>query len=130
MRRRLLALLGSLVLFSCEAGERGTHALPPEELPPEVRLDAEARARGRVLYLDHCVLCHGERGDGRGVRRAGLSRAPADFTNPVWRQHQTPAGVFRAIRQGVPGSDMPAWKQLDDDEVWALVAYVLSLGEA
>jgi mono/diheme cytochrome c family protein len=25
---------------------------------------------------------------------------------------------------------MPAWKQLDDDEVWALVAYVLSLGEA
>ena len=120
MRRRLLALLGSLVLCSCEA-ERGTQA------PPGAGPDAETLARGRALYLAHCALCHGEEGDGRGVRRPGLARAPVDFTNPVWRRRQSPDRVFRVIREGVPGSDMPAWKQLEDGEVRALVAYVLSL---
>jgi mono/diheme cytochrome c family protein len=123
MRQRQIAWMTSLVLSACEPGD----GIGPGVL--EVRLDSsQARARGASLYAEHCVLCHGPRGDGRGVRRDSLSRRPADFRNPVWREGRSADDVFRAIRDGVPGTDMPAWHQLDDEQVLDLVAHVLSLG--
>ena len=106
--------------------------LPPlyrDTTVPEQRLmSPAAREHGRRLFVEHCVLCHGERGDGRGVRREGLSRIPRDFTDAAWRQHTTPRHVYFAIREGVRGTPMPSWKALDDQDAWDLVAYVLSLG--
>jgi mono/diheme cytochrome c family protein len=89
----------------------------------------EARARGRGLFLEHCALCHGERADGRGARRAGFDRPPADFTRPLWRETATPERVYSAIRRGVVGTAMPGWPILEDGEIWDLVAYVLSVSE-
>jgi len=85
------------------------------------------RARGRVLFHEHCVLCHGENADGRGQRREGLSGRPADFTSAAWRSGATADGVSRAIREGTPGTSMPAWRSLDDREVADLTAHVLSV---
>ena len=108
--------------------------LPPayrELTVPEQRLASqEARERGRRLFQEHCVLCHGERGDGRGVRREGLSRPPRDFTDAAWRRQTSPRHVYFAIREGVRGTPMPSWKALDENDTWDLVAYVLSLSEA
>lgn len=87
----------------------------------------EARARGRVLFHEHCVLCHGENADGRGQRREGLSGRPADFTSAAWRSEATSDGVSHAIREGKPGTSMPAWRSLGDSEVADLTAYVLSV---
>ena len=78
---------------------------------PEERLrSAEARAHGRALFLQHCALCHGERADGRGVRQQALSTPPRDFTDPAWRARTSPRQVFHVIREGSPGTPMPAWK--------------------
>jgi high-affinity iron transporter len=88
----------------------------------------QARARGRELFVQHCALCHGERADGRGARREGLSAPPADFTRPAWRKGRTPRQVFEAIRDGVPSRSMPAWRGLGDEALWDLTAYLLSLG--
>lgn len=94
---------------------------------PELRLaSAEAQARGRALFQDHCALCHGERADGMGLRR-NLSVPAADFTDPTWRARLTPRRAYFVIREGIRGTPMPAWKALDEDEVWDLVAYVLSV---
>jgi hypothetical protein len=40
----------------------------------------------------------------------------------------TPEHVFRSIRDGVPGTAMPAWRALGDDSLANLTAYVLTLG--
>lgn len=97
---------------------------------PEERLRSpEARARGRALYLEHCALCHGDRADGRGVRRSSLNTAPRDFTDPDWRKRTSPRRVFYVIREGSAGTAMPAWKALDDDQSWDLAAYLLAVGE-
>jgi mono/diheme cytochrome c family protein len=98
------------------------------EVPVERLGSAEARARGSVLFLEHCALCHGERGDGRGARREGLTRAPRDFTNPAWRASTSPRRVFHAIREGSPLTPMPGWKALTEQDAWDMTAYVLSLG--
>jgi mono/diheme cytochrome c family protein len=78
--------------------------------------------------LRHCALCHGERADGRGVRR-NLSSDPRDFTSPAWRRRTSPRQVYAVIRDGVQGTAMPAWRTLDEAATWDLVAYVLAVAE-
>jgi mono/diheme cytochrome c family protein len=90
---------------------------------------ADARLRGRRLYLEYCALCHGEQGDGRGVRREGLTRPPRDFTNANWQAAMSPRRVFWVIREGVAGTPMAGWKALSEEDAWDMTAYVLSLGE-
>lgn len=127
--RRLTAVAGTLLLglWACD-----TSGLPAEyrgAAVPEDRLSsAEARGRGRTLFLKHCAICHGERADGRGPR-SNLSRQPANFTDPAWRARMTPKRAFYVIREGLRGTPMPAWKTLNEDQSWDLVAYVLSVTE-
>jgi cytochrome c oxidase cbb3-type subunit III len=97
-------------------------------VPDERLLSTDARAEGRRLFVTHCALCHGEAADGRGARREGLARPPRDLTDAVWRRSTSPRRVYFAIREGVHGTPMPAWKALDEDATWDLVAYVLSIG--
>ena len=87
----------------------------------------EVRAEGRKLFQRYCTLCHGENADGRGRRSEGLSGRPAAFTSAVWRGSATPDGVFPVIREGKPGTSMPAWRSLDDRDVASLTVYVLSV---
>ena len=125
----MLPLLATL-LWSCEVGpapRRGVEPVPP--MPPDLLSSDAARERGRALYRDKCVLCHGERADGRGVRRWSLIPPPRDYTDPAWRAQATPSSVYVTIRDGVRGTAMPAWTALSEDEVWDLVAYVLSVAE-
>ena len=98
-------------------------------VPEETLSSPEARRRGRALFLQHCALCHGDRGDGRGPRREGLSSPPRDFTDPAWRRSTTPRLVYFAIREGRPQTPMPAWKTLEPSQAWDLTAYVLAAGE-
>lgn len=124
--RTTIAVLAAL-LAACSSGDRAA-SLPPG-LDPARLSSAEARARGRDLYLQHCSLCHGENGDGRGLRQLAFARPPRDFTDAAWRRSVTPEQVFARIRDGVPGTAMPSWRSLGDKAVGDLTAYVLSLGQ-
>jgi mono/diheme cytochrome c family protein len=129
MRRLLECLTISLTLTACSRPDSGLPDAYRRIAVPSARLASpEARARGRALFVSNCTLCHGQRGDGRGPRTAGFSKPPANFTDPAWRRDATPRRVFFAIREGVRGTPMPSWRWLRDDEIWDLVAYVLSIG--
>ncbi len=129
-RRALGALLVSLLPSACSPDRE----LPPRyqdmAIPAERLASKEARERGRRLYDRSCALCHGEKGDGRGSRREGLARPPRDFTVAAFRRTTSPRRVFFAIREGLHGTPMPAWKALDESEIWDLVAFVRSLSES
>lgn len=99
------------------------------EIPQATLVSADARDRGRVLFLEHCALCHGERGDGNGRRREGLTPRPRDLASSAWRQSTSPRRVFFAIREGRPGTSMPAWPTLSDEDAWDVAAFVLALAE-
>jgi mono/diheme cytochrome c family protein len=88
---------------------------------------AAAQRDGRKLFQESCAICHGERGDGQGVRASAFATPPRDFTNAAWQRSTSPSRVFRAIRDGLPGTAMPAWRALGDDSLVDLTAYVLSL---
>lgn len=120
-RRVSLAML--LVFSACDGAlPRSGGDVPPV---PAVRLDsAEAVQRGGALFREHCALCHGDGGDGRGTRRSAMRTPPRDLTNPRWQAQTRPQELFRIIRDGVPGTQMPAWRGLDDGQIWDLVAHV------
>ena len=124
---RLAFIAPLLVLLACSDRD-----LPPEyrrlEVPWE-RLDAaDSRERGRALFLVNCALCHGERADGRGLRR-NLSSPAASFTSPLWAETISPRTAFFVIREGRRGTPMPAFKILTDEETWDLVAYVMGVAK-
>jgi mono/diheme cytochrome c family protein len=97
------------------------------EIPVEFLSSAATQTRGRALFLEHCALCHGVRGDGRGQRSEGLTRPPRDFTSPEWRRSTSTRHVFFAIREGLSGTPMPQWKSLSEQDAWDMTAYVLSI---
>ena len=129
MRCRLLGgLLMWLVLPGCADVDRDLPRPYRRVNVPVAALESrESRERGRGLFVEHCALCHGERGDGRGIRREGLTRPPRDFTDRGWRQSTSPRHVFYGIREGLLGTPMPNWKALSEQDAWDMTAYVLSL---
>jgi mono/diheme cytochrome c family protein len=102
----------------------------PADLPRDFDArvaSADAQRDGRPLFLRYCALCHGERGDGQGARLSAFATPPRDFTNAAWRDSTSAPRVFRAIRDGLPGTAMPPWRMLGDDALVNLTAYVLAL---
>lgn len=88
---------------------------------------------GGPLYQKLCSQCHGEKGDGLGVAALRLQPRPRDFTAGKFKIRHTPSGslptdddLAYVIREGMPYTSMPAWKQLSDEEIKTLVAAVKS----
>lgn len=131
MTRKATAVIAGLIAFSgCDAPDRDLPARYRTLVVPAARLrDPAARARGAALFAEHCALCHGPRADGRGRRRTGFARPPADLRDPAWQTRATPRRTFAVIREGVAASGMPSWGVLETDQVWDLVAHVLALGD-
>lgn len=124
------ALLTLLVLSACSnEGKPAAVDYEKIEVPTDRLASDEARARGRALFLKRCALCHGERADGNGVRRKGLSGAPANFQSQDWRASTSARDVFMIVSEGKRGTSMPAWPTLSDEQKWEVVAYVLSVAE-
>jgi mono/diheme cytochrome c family protein len=109
-----------LVLWACDAR--------PARQTGGIAIDPESAERGHALFLVHCAICHGERGDGQGPRRGSLSRPPANFRSPIF--DPDPERVRRAIRAGIDGSDMPGWQRLGDRAVEDLTSHVLELARS
>ncbi len=82
---------------------------------------------GRQLYALHCKTCHGENGEGNGVLAQGLDPAPTNFHAPDKANGLSPFQAYNTIRLGVDNTTMRAFDELNDDEVWDLAFYVMSL---
>jgi DMSO reductase family type II enzyme heme b subunit len=85
---------------------------------------------GKAVYERRCVLCHGEKGDGKGPAAELLVPKPRDFTMGLYKIRTTANKVptdqdlFRIITDGMPGTSMPAWAVLTERERWNVVAYI------
>lgn len=112
-------------------------------IPAGVPLDLERlrRAAGptgrdftgteRGLYRKHCAVCHGISGDGAGPIAAMLNPYPRDFRSGIFKYTSTVLGakptrrdLERTIRRGIPGTGMPSFAPLPDDDIQALIEYV------
>ncbi|MCM2322951.1 MAG: c-type cytochrome [Oligoflexia bacterium] len=87
--------------------------------------------RGRELFSQQCVTCHGPEGKGNGPAAASLTPRPRDFTATVgWKNGRKPSQILKTLNEGIPGSAMAAYTTLPPDDRWALAHFVVSLGPA
>ena len=84
--------------------------------------------QGETVYQTHCAVCHGA--DGRGNTPAGRLLTPGVrvFADPVAMARVTYDRMYRAIKDGRPGTAMAPWHTvLSDIEIGAVIDYIRTL---
>lgn len=86
------------------------------------------------IYVQQCVSCHGLSGQGRGVTAASQDPYPRDFRMGIFKFKSSPRSakplkedIEKTLRLGLSGSQMPIFDKLSDEEIKALVDYVIFL---
>ena len=95
-----------------------------------------AESDAAQLFNRHCAACHGPKGDGQGPAAYLLSPKPRDFTSGTYKFRSTPSGspptdgdLLRTLQRGIPGTSMPMWDRLPEQDQVALVEYVKSFSD-
>lgn len=97
-------------------------------------LDPHHLQRGAEIYRARCAGCHGVSGDGNGPAAAYLYPRPRDYRGGMFKFTSTPFGskplredLLRTIKVGALGTSMPNFNQLADEDLEAVLDYVLVL---
>jgi len=90
--------------------------------------------KGKSLFVHYCAHCHGLSGDGDGFNAEFLDKEPAELSDTKFQAKKTNHQIFRVIDKGGAAVHkshlMPQFgKTLSEAEIWALVAYIRTLGE-
>jgi S-disulfanyl-L-cysteine oxidoreductase SoxD len=82
-------------------------------------------ADGGKIFAEQCALCHGDGGKGGRAARVigGPPKATLDGGKTIANYWPYATTLFDFIRRAMP---FPAPRTLTDDQVYALVAYILS----
>ena len=79
---------------------------------------------GEVLYKQYCASCHGNNGNGSGDLAYLVYPKPRDFTSGKYKIKSSSPGlpptdddIIKTIKQGMPGTAMPAFNFLHNDEI-------------
>jgi mono/diheme cytochrome c family protein len=82
--------------------------------------------RGLAIYRQHCVGCHGAPGVAPAPFALGMTPAAANLAHTA---REWPAGeLFWVVKRGLKMTGMPAWEfRLDDEQIWATVAFLKRL---
>lgn len=95
------------------------------------KVSREESGRPHGLYREHCVHCHGITGDGLGPTAEWLNPYPRNYRHGIYKFKSTPGkqppahdDLMQVLYDGIPGTAMPSFKLLADDERKALAEYV------
>jgi len=79
-------------------------------------VEAKDLNKGKMIYMDYCMQCHGVKGDGKGVASKGMTVPPRDFTQGLYKFGNVLAGelptdedIERIIKHGLKGTAMLPW---------------------
>jgi len=77
-------------------------------------------------YQEFCARCHGETGAGDGPVALYLDPSPRDLTKASFMNSKPIDRLATSIREGVPGTSMPPWKNvLSEDQTEEVLDYAL-----
>ncbi|MDQ2983235.1 MAG: cbb3-type cytochrome c oxidase subunit II [Actinomycetota bacterium] len=87
--------------------------------------------RGKQVFLERCVGCHGMKGDGKGPGASFLSPPPADFTSKddaCCGGDTGPGDFYYRILRGWTGTAMENFgDRLSVDDIWRVVLFVKTI---
>jgi len=83
--------------------------------------------RGKHLYQQSCVACHGPDGRADTVTAKQLSPPPRPFSNPDVMDMLSPFKAFNTITFGIENTGMSSYSILSETDRWALASYIFTL---
>jgi len=113
-----------------QEGAEGFKTVP---LPPPA--SAEQIEAGKRVYFTKCVWCHGVNGSGDGPGADRLWPRPRNFNAGTFKIRHTASGqlplidvdLFLTVTHGLPGSAMPSWEGiLNEEQRRDVIAFVSS----
>ena len=94
------------------------------EVPPPTAGLSRRERRGAALFQANCAFCHGADGSGKNWIGQFMEPKARDLTRYT-NQTMPPQRLRQRIREGLPGTSMPAWQHvLSAPQVDDLVAYI------
>ena len=126
--------LSLLVVFVLGLGAElpASAAADPAAIPPP---SPALIGQGKELFARECADCHGAEGKGDGPASYLLYPKPRNFITSefrivsTWERLPTDQDLFNTITRGMPGSSMPPWDRLTENQRWSLVYFVKSLSD-
>lgn len=88
---------------------------------------AGERIYGGEIEGVNCAVCHGRKGNGKGVLAKDYVPPPRNFQCAGTVNGIPDGQLFWIIRFGSPNTEMPDHPKLSDDQIWQLVAYIRQL---
>ena len=80
--------------------------------------DATMLAGGEKIYVQNCVACHGDKGQG-GVG--------PNLTDPYWIHGGDIHSIFKTVKYGVPEKGMRSWQsEIKPADMQAVVSYIIT----
>jgi mono/diheme cytochrome c family protein len=90
--------------------------------------------KGKEKYMENmrCSACHGDSGKGDGPAAFALNPKPRNYTDCAVMSKKSDAELFKVIKEGGPAVGLsplmaPFGSQLNDKEVWDVVAFIRSI---
>ena len=124
-----LFLMGVMLMAFCLLASPVAAQQPPDAVKKDLL------EKGKKVYFKRCVWCHGVEGGGDGPSADRLFTRPRNFIQGTFKIRRTDSGelpleadLIRTVKNGLPGSAMPAWGEfLAEDEIIAVVNFVKTL---
>ncbi|MDH3256322.1 MAG: cytochrome c [Nitrospinota bacterium] len=110
----LFVLYFAIEVHALTTARGGVNVLP-EPLP---------ETPGQLIYEEMgCPICHGHQGGGDGFMSEGLNPKPRNFTDFKVMSRLSDMTMAHSIRNGIPGTGMPAWS-LTDNQINDVISYI------
>ena len=91
---------------------------------------AETLNKGKLIYTEYCMACHGVKGEGNGVAAKGMQVPPRNLTQGIYKFGKVTSGDlphdkhFRDILvNGLNGTAMLPW-DLQEGQINAVIQYI------
>jgi mono/diheme cytochrome c family protein len=78
--------------------------------------------KGKALYEERCLLCHGPKGNGKGQGAIALNPKPADYTQKKFWQEMNEQKIAETIKAGK--GQMRPNPDLSSDDIQSIILYM------
>ena len=140
MKNRFVFIIPLLIIFltACSFSLAEDITPPPNYVSPTPQptlgslfpSEPPSPARGKLLYEENCVSCHGSDGLGNGPEAASLPVTIPSIGLQEIASQSNPADWYTIITLGRMDKDMPPYSSLSDAQRWDVLAYVYTLSNS
>lgn len=134
------AILSTALVLTCVAAWTAPLAAAADPKEAKEKLGAKEKQekgdpkKGKEKYMENmrCSACHGDSGKGDGPAAFALNPKPRNYTDCAVMSKKSDAELFKVIKEGGPAVGLsplmaPFGSQLNDKEVWDVVAFIRSI---